>query len=468
MRRSATRRWIRAGGAAVLLVAAATVVPAGADSPAGNYVGVATASGARATFVVPGEFAVEEVMDAGGPVAQSRLGGGAADSFASFPYPGGTAIAYQGLLAIATGLSSPFAYPFYVSAADPAQPKQEVVDPSGSYSLKATAAPASTTAAAALRPGGPGALVAANSATTSVVAEGDSVVATASSLAEGLSLGDNVLSVGGVASRSITKLTGGAPPATETELTVTGLRVGDKRVGVGPTGFELLGTPVPLPSAEVAKLIADTLKPAGLQLRFVAPEAIAGGARAAAIEIVSQQAPPNMPASELTIRLGGALSAITQGEGTVPLPDTGPVAAPGTPSGDTGPSQGSSPVPAAGPLPAGSGGDAAAASALGVPTSTGAAPDSSPAGTFPGGPFAAGTGTGDNAPAGAVTAPASDQAAAPVTLGSGGSGSTLEAAPIVSPRRVSALGLLYAVVAALGLSALVGAGAWTLRGRWPA
>jgi hypothetical protein len=60
---------------------------------------------------------------------------------------------------------------------------------------------------------------------------------------------------------------------------------------------------------------------------------------------------------------------------------------------------------------------------------------------------------------------ASDQAAA-VALNAGGS--TLEATPIFAPRRASALGLLYAIAAALGLSAVVGAGAWAIRGRWSA
>lgn len=455
MVRSSTRRWIRAGGAAVVLVAAATVVPAGADTPLGNYNGFATASGARVTLIVPGEYAVEEVVDAGGPLAQSRLGAGTADSLASLPYPGGTAVAYQGLLAIATGISSPFAYPFFVSATTPGQPKQETVDPSGTYSLTAAAVPSSATAAARLQSGAPGSLAAGTSATSAVVAENDSVVATASSLAEGLTLGDGILSLGNVASRSVTKLTAGHEPVTETELTVSALRVGDKRIGVGPGGFELLGTPVPLPSADVAKLIASTLAPAGLQLRFIAPETIAGGARAAALEIVSHQAPPNIPASDMTIRLGGAVSAITLGEGTVQLPETGSLPA-------SSPSAGPEPVTAA----------PASSTAMDVPAPPASIPLSVPSRlTLPvvggGGFVSPPSGTAEAAIVDPAGSAAADQTAAATALNAGG-GTTLEAAPIFSPRRASALGLLYAIAAALGLSAVVGAGAWAIRGRWSA
>lgn len=465
MSRRSTRRWVRGGGALVLLLAAAafTVAPAGADSPPGSYTGIATASGARVTFIVPGEFAVEEVLDAGGPLAQSRLAPGAADSFASFPYPGGMAVAYQGLLNIATGISSPFAYPFYVSAAQPGQPKQELTDPSGAYALQASAAPDGAHATARLRPGAPDALASGSEAGTSVVAEHDAVVATASSLAEGLSLGKGLLSVGSVASRSVTKVTGGRAPATETDLTVSGLRVGDKRIGVGPAGFEFLGTPVPLPAGDVEKLINSTLAPAGLQLRFVAPEPVAGGAQAAAIEIVSRQAPPNMPASVVTVRLGGAASAITQGEGGVELPNTGSLG-PGSGPGDGGTGGSDAPPPAAASAPKAR----ERASPAAEDSGAGGRPvvSASPSGGFR---PAAGTGDGTvgTSPGVAATdaAPAPDQATA--TGAPTSAASTLEAAPVVAPRPVRSLALVYSVVAALGLSALVGAGVWAIRGgRW--
>lgn len=130
VRRRSGRRWARLLGATALVGAGLAAPGASAGLPAA-FVGLAAASGARATFVVPGQFAVEEIVDGGGPVAQSALDPLGGQSYAALPYPGGTAVAYQGLFAVATGLSSPFAYPFYVSATNPGNPSAELADPSG-------------------------------------------------------------------------------------------------------------------------------------------------------------------------------------------------------------------------------------------------------------------------------------------------------------------------------------------------
>ena len=71
----------------------------------------------------------------------------------------------------------------------------------------------------------------------------DTVVATASSLAEGVTLGDGILSIGTVLSRAVTTVSAGHDPVTRADLTVSALQVGGRSIGVGPAGFELLGTP---------------------------------------------------------------------------------------------------------------------------------------------------------------------------------------------------------------------------------
>src|SRR5882762_677870 len=180
-RRPGSRRSLRllTAGAVLSSAAAAGTLPAthaGAElRPA--FVGTAAASGGRVSFVVPGQFAVEEIVDGGGPVAQSRLDALGGDSFASLPYPGGSAVAYQGLFAVATGVSSPFAYPAYVSASNPGSPSQEVTDPSGSgaYHLLATAKPAEASGLARFRPGSEGALTSGGEATTHITASGSTV-----------------------------------------------------------------------------------------------------------------------------------------------------------------------------------------------------------------------------------------------------------------------------------------------------
>jgi hypothetical protein len=455
MTRSTGRLCRGAAALALLLASAGLGAPAGASPPLGRYLGVATASGARVTFLVPGQFAVEEIVDAGGPLAQSRLDPATGDGFASLPYPGGSAVAYQGLLNVATGLSSPFAYPFYVSAAQPGQPAQELTDPSGTYGLKATAGPGRTTATARLRPGAPHTFVSGTEAASSVTGDADTVVATASSLAEGVMLGDGILSVGTVLSSAVTTVSASHDPVTRTDLTVSALQVGGRRIAVGPAGFELLGTPVPLQSPDVQKVIDDTLRPAGLQMHFIAAQPVTGGAQSAAIEINSRQGAPNMPASTMTLRLGGAVAAVTRGEAPLPLPEAnvgvGPAA--GTPAAGSPPVEG----------PQGSGAPGAPATAIPsfaeVPSPSGSAQVGATARPAYGAD--SGTGFSDGTPA-AASGSSNPVGAAP------SGGESLVAQPVLRPRDVASVRVLYAVAAAFGLAALASAAVWSVRGGIPA
>ncbi|HEY4408248.1 MAG TPA: hypothetical protein VGO87_00070, partial [Acidimicrobiia bacterium] len=143
MRRSARVRRARKPAAALVAIGLAGITAlagaAGAGpEEVGPFVASASASGARVGYFVPGFVVVEEFVDAGGPVAQTRLDTASADSYAALPYPGGTVLAYQGLAALA-GVNSPVAYPFFVSATHPANPEQMLTDPSGAYQLKAKA-----------------------------------------------------------------------------------------------------------------------------------------------------------------------------------------------------------------------------------------------------------------------------------------------------------------------------------------
>jgi hypothetical protein len=326
---SSLQRRKRGARLLVLVVAGAgaamTVAPpgAGAGGDAQAFVAMASASSARLTWMVPGQFAVEEVADGGGPIAQSRLDSGSSESFASLPYPGGSAVAYQGLLNVATGISSPFAYPFFVQAANPGQPKGELADPSGSgtYRLNAEAGAGTTNALARFRPGSPEAVISGGEATTSIKVDGGTVTSTADSVSEAVALGGGALRIGSVRSRSVTTYTDGAEaPKTETALVVDGLSAGDTRFGVGPGGFVVLGQPVPFAPKDAHALLDQILAPAGLSLRFVPAQPLTGGSSAAALEIVSKQPQPQFPASNITLRLGGASSAVSLGEGPLPLP----------------------------------------------------------------------------------------------------------------------------------------------------
>ncbi|HVW33121.1 MAG TPA: hypothetical protein VHL53_11320 [Acidimicrobiia bacterium] len=456
--RTATKRrqpLLLLGVAAALIAAAATGLPppaeAGGDPPA--FVGTAAASGGRVSFVVPGQFAVEEIVDGGGPVAQSKLDALGGDSYAALPYPGGTAVAYQGLFAVATGISSPFAYPAYVSASDPGSPSQEVSDPSGSgaYHLLAVARPAEASALAHFRPGSADSLTFGGESRTHITSAAGHVVALAESLSEGIEAGRGALRISSVRSHATTTWTpGGGPPATDTGLEVDGLRAGGVAFGVGPQGLVVAGQPVPYPAGDVNKVVDGLLAPSGVHLRFVAAEPIAGGARAAALEIVTTTPPgPNGATGTLTVRLGGASSGIAVGEAALPPPPLGaviPVAPPPPAAGPPvfSPPAGSgagTPAPSSGARPAGS-----------VPAAALSAPS----------PFAGGTGD-------ATGEAATGNGAAPAAGTGRDRGATADlAARVVAPRKVRRIGTVYGVLAAAGALMFVLGMAWAGRGdrRW--
>src|SRR5688500_9639068 len=135
------------------LVASATVVIAVLNVLAGsgaaetepggrgtNLLGTASAQGMRVTYRVPDFLVVSEVIDGGGPVAQSLVEtGGQSTAFASLPYPGENGVGGPALLLGLLGQSPPGSYPFYVRADSTVNPTVELTDPSGSYALRATA-----------------------------------------------------------------------------------------------------------------------------------------------------------------------------------------------------------------------------------------------------------------------------------------------------------------------------------------
>lgn len=131
-----------AGAGLLLLTASAAGFVAGPTAGAADarsLVGVASASGIRATYTVPDYVVVAEFFDGGGPVAQANVDTtGKTTGFGSLPYPGENAVTAPGLLTFATGVPVP-GYPFYVRADHPVAPSSEVKDPSGTYTLEATA-----------------------------------------------------------------------------------------------------------------------------------------------------------------------------------------------------------------------------------------------------------------------------------------------------------------------------------------
>src|ERR1044072_7657722 len=131
-----SRRHRRRGAGAGLLLVTVSVTGfvtgsrAGAAAEARSLVGVASASGMRATYTVPDYVVVSEFFDGGGPVAQANEDTpGKPTGFGSLPYPGDNAVTAPGLLTFASGVPVP-GYPFYVRADPPVTPTAEVKDPS--------------------------------------------------------------------------------------------------------------------------------------------------------------------------------------------------------------------------------------------------------------------------------------------------------------------------------------------------
>src|SRR5256885_2591401 len=191
---------------------------AGAGPAARSLVGVASASGMRATYTVPDYVVVSEFFDGGGPVAQANVDTtGKATGFGSLPYPGENAVTAPGLLTFATGVPVP-GYPFYARADYPVTPSSEVKDPSGTYALRAAADQGKASGSASVLFGGAeNPVTRASSDATGLLDGSGKLTMTAVGVTEGLSLSNGTLKISSVTSKSVTTYEpGSAKPATKT------------------------------------------------------------------------------------------------------------------------------------------------------------------------------------------------------------------------------------------------------------
>jgi hypothetical protein len=286
-----------------------TAGPAAAEGAVG-YVATASAQGFRSTYVVPGQFVVEEIWDYGGPVAQSRVDSSGGSGYASLPFPGATAIVAPNFTNIVGLPVVPVTYPFYVWASYPSAPSAQTGDPSGNYGLDAKA-DATTSKAEAFARGGPDAgRLFRTEARTDIAQTGDTVVAKAETIMEGLSLGGGVLTIASTVARSTTTMTPGAPLQRIGHLEVSGVKVAGQSIGIGPNGVD-------------DKALNDVLKNAGLAVRTAHQSGDAHGASADVLEItVSHPLPEGTADGVLRYRFGGASTSIVSGA----VADTGSTA----------------------------------------------------------------------------------------------------------------------------------------------
>ena len=382
-----------------------------AESLDRSFVAVAEANGMLVRYGIPGFIAVDNYIDGGGPSSQALVADATATSFASLPYPGAAGVGYPGLFNLATGQTPP-GYPFYVSAAHPTQPDQSLADPSGAYSLSASAKDGQATGDARLAPPASGKDAVPATRAISDVTRGDGVV-TARGVSEANSLALGPLTIGRVRSQSITTYrTGADRPTTTTELAIEGGRANDVVFSFGREGFQFAKNGIPIPAAQGLGVLNQVLAPAGMSVRFDEASPLEGGAVAAAFEVSSVANMPGAGQGTFTMRMGGASSYITlAGLGEAPLPG-GVAPTPPLPSGAA--PETVSPPAAQGGLPAETAGGGVAGAFDDGATASGSGSTSTPAGGYGGGtalvPVSGDTGLVSLAPpSGAAGAPARSQ-----------------------------------------------------------
>lgn len=298
--------------------------PGAGAADARSLVGVAAASGIRATYTVPDYVVVSEFFDGGGPVAQANVDTtGKATGFGSLPYPGENAVTAPGLLTFATGVPVP-GYPLYARADYPVAPSSEVRDPSGTYTLKATADQGKATGSAAYLFGGDNPVTRASADSSGVLGSDGKLTMTAVGVTEGLSIGDGALKISSVLSRSVTTYEPGADkPVTKTELQVLGAKVGDQPVIIDREGVHPSGQTVPVPIGTGSDSINQALAQAGITAKTIAGSDVEGGQAGDVLEITWKHTIPveGNPKGTFIYRVGGASTFILFGAAGPGLPD---------------------------------------------------------------------------------------------------------------------------------------------------
>jgi hypothetical protein len=350
-------RLLTGGLALVTCWVAATSIWSGspADAAEGRSVVVgARAQGARATYTMPEYVVVSEFFDGGGPVAESVADStGRARSFSSLPWPGTNAVTAPGTLSLALGRSVPVAYPFYVQADHPTTPSAELADPTGSYTLSAAAESGKATGQAHLA--GAGGSSDSRALTSAVIDEAGAVRVLAESVDTGVSVGDGVLRIASVRSRSQTTLAATeSAPVTTAELVIEGATVGGQAVTIDGDGVHAGDQAAPVPLAGGVSSETDLLEQAGIAVEVV-PAGVPGGADALVVTSRQRLPVPGNPEGTLVMRFGGAATEIVVGseDGPVPAPDAEALpAAEETAAPPAPPEQAAASVPVDRPAPA--------------------------------------------------------------------------------------------------------------------
>jgi hypothetical protein len=330
------------GALLVLGPLAASIRPAAGEGRfSGTFSALAAADGVRVTLFQPGVTLTKTLVDLGGPAAQATVNSlGESRAFASFPYPGDTAVAAPGLLRGAGNIPAP-AYPLYVASDNPAVPKQEAGD--GPYALRAESTDSTSKALSnvGVRIEGLGDLGFSRS-DSSAVSSGEGVTAHARTETSAFSVGP--LRIGHVLSVADTVLGQDGLLSRKADTTVVGAMVGNAPVEITPGGIAVAGTAGPAPDTSA---VNTALQGAGITVEVLPKAETASGVTAPALRITSQ----DKSGSAVTYVLGRASASV---EGTAApagiVEQTGGGPAPAAGSTDA-PADAASPTDADSPVP---------------------------------------------------------------------------------------------------------------------
>ncbi|GAA0616496.1 hypothetical protein GCM10009547_18200 [Sporichthya brevicatena] len=319
-----------AGG---LVVGVGTQLLPTAAAASASFDGSSSAYGLRVNESIPGAPGADTVLDGGGPTAQAAftsLGGGT--GYAALPDPGQFLVGVPGLVAGLGQINQELPeYPFAVQASTTDPEKELSAD---GYAIRARVGEDAATSSAAVGVGRDatalrGVLVKSDASVSRL--EDGSVVSTATSIVEGLTLGP--VTIGRITSTATRTLTAAGKLVSDSDLSVTNVSVAGTAV-TPPTGTPGEGTsPFSLGPA-----VDPLLKPLGISFMTMAAQEVGDTVIAPALVITG-----SFPVDPANPSAGTGTYNLILGQSTARLlGQAAPAYAPGTaqtPSGGVTPGQ---------------------------------------------------------------------------------------------------------------------------------
>lgn len=270
------------------------------------FYAIGAAEGVRFGVAARGFLVVEQFADAGLPAAQALTASTDSRGYAAAPYPGDETYGVLGTVSANSGqdLSDP---PVSVRT-DSATPEAEKTF--GTYTLRSKTDATSTVASAAAKAGADaGAVGTSQASATSLHKPDGTSVASATSVAEGIVIGD-VLRIGAVAAQAEVTAPLGKQPVRKAELKVSEVRVVGQAVLVTEDGLVLPGTTTPIPrDSGLEKALAEQ----GIRVSYLAATETPDGIISAGIRVEHERRYPELPEPVTVSYTFGRASAFAQG-----------------------------------------------------------------------------------------------------------------------------------------------------------